>query len=192
MAIETRGEYPYNWGSIAIITKDEANWNCVRCDHAHDIENGYMLTVHHLDGDKSNCRWWNLAALCQRCHLRMQGRVHMNRVWMFEHSEWFKPYVAGYYAFQFNMRDDQEYVLEHIDDLLQLPNRRHRMKDKAWEIEWAKDDAINSLVEIVTESPLFNMPPCECEYTNNCYTCEALIELKEAFATFLAPTEDTE
>ena len=23
-----------------------------------------ILTVHHLDGVKANCRWWNLAALC--------------------------------------------------------------------------------------------------------------------------------
>lgn len=57
-----------------------------------------ILTVHHLDGDKANCQWWNLAALCQRCHLTIQGRVLMARVWPWEHSEWFRPYVAGYYA----------------------------------------------------------------------------------------------
>ncbi|GAH88897.1 unnamed protein product, partial [marine sediment metagenome] len=33
-----------------------------------------MLTVHHLDGNKANCEDWNLAALCQRCHLR-KGRI---------------------------------------------------------------------------------------------------------------------
>lgn len=58
-----------------------------------------ILTVHHLDGDKANCRWWNLAALCQRCHLEIQAKVVMERVYPFPHSEWFKPYVAGYYAF---------------------------------------------------------------------------------------------
>lgn len=60
-----------------------------------------ILTVHHLDGNKANCRWWNLAALCQRCHLTIQGRVQMARVWPWEHSEWFRPYVAGYYAWTY-------------------------------------------------------------------------------------------
>lgn len=58
-----------------------------------------ILTVHHLDGDKANVRWWNLAALCQRCHLEIQAKVVMERVYPFEHSEWFKPFVSGYYAF---------------------------------------------------------------------------------------------
>jgi len=64
-----------------------------------------VLTVHHLDGDKANCRWWNLPALCQVCHLSIQGRVEMGRRWMFEHSEWFKPYVAGSYAFRYLDQD---------------------------------------------------------------------------------------
>jgi hypothetical protein len=57
-----------------------------------------VLTVHHLDGNKLNCRWWNLAALCQRCHLTIQGRVVMSRPFFLEHSDWFKVYAAGYYA----------------------------------------------------------------------------------------------
>lgn len=57
-----------------------------------------ILTVHHLNGRKHDCRWWNLVALCQRCHLQIQGKVQMARVWPWEHSEWFRPYVAGYYA----------------------------------------------------------------------------------------------
>jgi hypothetical protein len=57
-----------------------------------------VLTVHHLTGEKADCRWWNLVALCQRCHLQIQGRVKMSQTYPFEHSEWFKPYAAGYYA----------------------------------------------------------------------------------------------
>ena len=34
-----------------------------------------VLTVHHLDGDKANIRWWNLVALCQVCHLIIQAKV---------------------------------------------------------------------------------------------------------------------
>lgn len=60
-----------------------------------------ILTVHHLTGVKGDLRWWNLAALCQRCHLQIQGRVRMERTWPWEHSEWFRPYVAGYYAWMY-------------------------------------------------------------------------------------------
>lgn len=68
------------------------------CTHDPDVRAHRVLTVHHLDGVKSNLRWWNLAALCQRCHLVIQGRVHLEQAYMHPHSEWFLPYVAGYYA----------------------------------------------------------------------------------------------
>lgn len=98
MPRKSTGKYPANWKKIAQAVKDEASWQCVRCEHVHDIENSFMLTVHHLDLNKSNCAWWNIPALCQRCHLSIQGKVIMERLYMFEHSEWFKPYVAGYYG----------------------------------------------------------------------------------------------
>ena len=67
--------------------------------HRTILKDGWrILTVHHLDGVKANCRWWNLAALCQRCHLTIQGKVKMGQAYLYEHSEWFRPYVAGYYA----------------------------------------------------------------------------------------------
>lgn len=80
-----------------------------------------ILTVHHLDGNKLNCRWWNLVALCQRCHLQVQGRVHMERVWPWQHSEWFRPYVAGFYAWQY-LREDlsREEVEARLPELLAL------------------------------------------------------------------------
>ena len=89
--------YPENWGEIATAIKDKHNWKCERCGHKHEPQTGYTLTVHHLDMDKANCEDWNLAALCQRCHLRIQGRVFLPQFYMFEHSEWFKPHVEGYY-----------------------------------------------------------------------------------------------
>jgi hypothetical protein len=80
-----------------------------------------ILTVHHLDGDKANCRWWNLAPLCQRCHLQIQGRVHMAQTYPFEHSDWFKPYAAGFYAFTYLGEDlDREEVEARLDELLAL------------------------------------------------------------------------
>jgi hypothetical protein len=83
-----------------------------------------ILTVHHLDGIKTNCRWWNLVALCQRCHLTIQGRVNMSRVYPWPHSEWFKPYVAGYYA------------LVYLDEELTRPETEARM-DELLELELA-------------------------------------------------------
>ncbi len=62
-------------------------------------------TVHHLDGNKANCAWWNLLPLCQRCHLTIQGKVNPHQPFMLEHSEWFKPYVAGFYAKKYEGRD---------------------------------------------------------------------------------------
>src|SRR6185312_12784223 len=78
-----------------------AGWKCIRCAHQHDVTNGYCLTVHHFDGNKSNCVWWNCLALCQRCHLSIQARVDPQQPYMLEHAEWLKPYVAGFYALKY-------------------------------------------------------------------------------------------
>lgn len=69
-----------------------------RCTHDPTVVVHRILTVHHLDGVKANLAWWNLAALCQRCHLEIQGRVKMDQGYLHPHSRWFLPYVAGYYA----------------------------------------------------------------------------------------------
>ena len=80
-----------------------------------------ILTVHHFDGNKLNCRWWNLGALCQRCHLTIQGRVKLHVPYMFDHSQWFKPYVAGYYAWSILGEElTREQVGERLDELLAL------------------------------------------------------------------------
>lgn len=94
-------EYPENWKETADLVKGEAGWCCERCKHVHDRASGHVLTVHHLDGNKWNCERWNLAALCQRCHLAIQGRIIMHQLFMQEIldvSEWFKPHLAGYLA----------------------------------------------------------------------------------------------
>lgn len=78
-----------------------------------------ILTVHHLDGVKANCRWWNLVSLCQRCHLRTQRVVQMDRVWPWEHSEWFKPFVAAFYALRYEGREiTREEAEARLDELL--------------------------------------------------------------------------
>lgn len=113
--LEIRGEYPPGWDSIGDRVRDEAGNRCIRCGHpqgdtptlrvpcddrcAHPRDGKLrILTVHHFDGDKSNCKWWNLMALCQGCHLTIQGRVIPERPWLFEFSPWIIPYVCGFFA----------------------------------------------------------------------------------------------
>lgn len=57
-----------------------------------------ILTVHHLTGQKDDNRWWNLLALCQVCHLQVQGKVIPEQAYLHPHTPWFVPYVCGFYA----------------------------------------------------------------------------------------------
>lgn len=78
-----------------------------------------ILTTHHLDGDKGNDEWWNTLALCQRCHLEIQGKVDPRIPWFLEHSPWFKPYVAGFYAHKYEGRNiAREEAMARLDELL--------------------------------------------------------------------------
>ena len=87
------GTYPPFWKTKAQAVKERAGNKCERCGYPNSREN--VLTVHHLDNDKSNCEDWNLAALCQKCHLVIQGRVNFYQDYMFEHSAWMVPHVEG-------------------------------------------------------------------------------------------------
>lgn len=66
-------EYHKNWKEISRRVKAEAGWKCEMCGHYNSPGEGYALTVHHLDGDPGNNQRWNLIAVCQRCHLKMQA-----------------------------------------------------------------------------------------------------------------------
>jgi len=110
MPRKSKAEYPPGWPEIARRVKQRAAWACVRCGHPHAPEVGRCLTVHHLDMDPSNNRWWNTVALCQACHLSIQGRVDMDQEYLFSHSEWFRPYVAGRDAFRAGEIDDEDLI----------------------------------------------------------------------------------
>ncbi len=75
-------DYPENWLEIANEIKHLSHWHCENCGKVHDPQAGYCLTVHHLDGDKANCKHENLAALCQRCHLRLQAQYKPGQSWL--------------------------------------------------------------------------------------------------------------
>jgi hypothetical protein len=116
-------DYPPNWPEIALKVKAAADWRCVRCRHPHERP-GFavacddrcrhekdckqrVLTVHHLDGDKANCDWWNLAALCQVCHLHVQATYHPDQMHLLEMESWLTPYYRA--------RHHQEVVGERSD-----------------------------------------------------------------------------
>jgi hypothetical protein len=95
---------------------------------AHVEAHWRILTTHHLDGNKANCRWWNLAPLCQRCHLYIQAKVHMTRRWVHEHTPWFRPYVAAYYAFVYLGEDlTREQTIARIGELLDIEHRQEAL-----------------------------------------------------------------
>lgn len=93
-----KGDYPPEWPAVAWLVKTIAGWKCERCLHPHSgtMRDGFGLTVHHLDKNKWNLEHWNLAALCQRCHLKIEHRVNFYQVWAFEHSRWMAIHVADY------------------------------------------------------------------------------------------------
>jgi hypothetical protein len=88
-----------------------------------------ILTVHHLNGVKHDLRWWNLAALCQRCHLTIQAKVHMSREWVRPHTEWFRPHAAGFYAAEILGMDlSRGQVLERMDEILDTQLTQHPLE----------------------------------------------------------------
>lgn len=90
---------------------------CIRCKSPSVP--GRILTTHHFDGDKSNDEWWNLLPLCQVCHLTIQGKVDPETPFFLEHSEWIKPYVAGFYARKYEGRNiTREEAAQRMDELL--------------------------------------------------------------------------
>lgn len=127
------GKYPKEWLRIAELTKQAAGWKCVRCGHAHDPAAGYTLTVHHLDHNKSHCQWFNLAPLCQRCHLHIQAKVVMPRIWYLDHSEWFKPFAAGYYADLYKLYLDETLIRMHADELIAVGQGTLKLEDLHFE-----------------------------------------------------------
>jgi hypothetical protein len=131
--------YPFEWHkTVKHLVREQAGHRCVRCRHPYAKGAGgqspcddqcthggpsewRILTVHHLNGVKADLRWWNLAALCQRCHLTIQGRVQMERIWPWPHSEWFKPYAAGWYAHAYLGEDlTRTEAEQRLDELLAL------------------------------------------------------------------------
>jgi hypothetical protein len=97
--------------------REAAGNKCIRCQSPSVT--GRILTTHHFDGDKANDEWWNLMALCQVCHLQVQGKVDPEVPFFLEHSEWAKPYVAAFYAKKYEgLLITREEAVARLDELL--------------------------------------------------------------------------
>lgn len=110
------------WSDWQEMTGPSPAWTALEPSNVAQVQAAWrILTVHHLNENKADCRWWNLAALCQRCHLEIQGKVNMAQVWPHEHTPWFKPYAAGFYAATYLNEDlTREETMDRLAELLAL------------------------------------------------------------------------
>lgn len=90
-------EYHPKWSLISrLIRFKRANNKCEWCSaenyQAHPITGSkVVLTVAHIDHNKRNNHFKNLAALCQRCHLKHDIKQHTDnrkygRNWKGDHQ----------------------------------------------------------------------------------------------------------
>jgi len=75
-------KYPDNWNWLSRQIRNRNNQKCELCDATNGkphwkTESIVVLTVHHIDGNRTNNSEQNLIALCQRCHLRLDLEKHI-------------------------------------------------------------------------------------------------------------------
>jgi 5-methylcytosine-specific restriction endonuclease McrA len=76
-------EYHPKWKLISYLIRFvRAKNKCELCNaenyKPHPITGSkVVLTVAHMDHEKTNNRFWNLKALCQRCHLQHDMKHHV-------------------------------------------------------------------------------------------------------------------
>ncbi len=151
--LHIQNDYPPDWPDINRRVCESVGHRCIRCGHpyrkgehgkgewtpcdSHCTHGGpvrtvdgkteaqwRILTVHHLDGDKAECSWFNLLALCQRCHLTVQTRLNPEIPYFLEHSDWCKVYIAGFYAKKYEGRNiTREEAESRLEELLAYERR---------------------------------------------------------------------
>jgi hypothetical protein len=82
-----------------IVLRDQitGQWRTLRIPYDKDLwrEVKIVLTVHHIDGEKTNNKMVNLLHLCQRCHLRLDLERHLNKRMKIKYQYKFQAYRAG-------------------------------------------------------------------------------------------------
>lgn len=69
-------QYPTNWNKISRNYRTFKNWTCEKCG-VHLINHTDLLETHHINGQKNECQYSNLMALCADCHSKMPMHSHM-------------------------------------------------------------------------------------------------------------------
>lgn len=81
---ENKHRYPKNWKKISreirfIRAQNKCEWCGAENYQPHPVTGStVILTVAHLDHTPENCDYENLKALCQRCHLNYDRRIHVS------------------------------------------------------------------------------------------------------------------
>lgn len=73
--------YPSDWKEISLRIRARANNKCEWCGAVNGLPHPQtgsrvVLTVAHINHDINDSSDSNLAALCQRCHLRHDAKQH--------------------------------------------------------------------------------------------------------------------
>jgi len=113
-----KNAYAINWPEIAAKVKNVYNNTCEACHHKHDPKEGYTLTVHHIDGDTMNNQDWNLACLCQRCHLRYEHQIVFDQLlfsWCWP-NHWLCKHLVGYMKWKVQRMKNHESATNSINN----------------------------------------------------------------------------
>ena len=103
MVISRHRYSPEVLAAMKLVKAESGGW-CERCHEPHNPLQGYTLTVHHLEPVPGNIERWNLAALCQRCHLGLQHHNPFS-TWLLDYPEyylshcefWFRSHLQLYF-----------------------------------------------------------------------------------------------
>lgn len=69
--------YPQDWDNISRSYRAFKNWTCEKCG-VNLANHTSLLEAHHINGQKNECQYSNLMALCADCHSKMPMHSHMN------------------------------------------------------------------------------------------------------------------
>lgn len=73
--------YPPDWSELRVKVLERAGNKCELCGKKNyslsDKGTRVVLTVHHIDNQKSRRNLINLIALCNKCHLRLDLEHHI-------------------------------------------------------------------------------------------------------------------
>lgn len=90
--------YPFVWNKISEHVRRDANYECSMCGKAYLLpEFKSVLTVHHFNGEKADCRRRNLESMCWTCHLQDHSPPNgLKERYCRQCKAWFKSWAYLY------------------------------------------------------------------------------------------------